>query len=131
MLIFVAMVSLYLPLVETSCGICACDGAIVLCQGRHIDEFVHFNHSVKVMYYVSTGLQCLPTLGPDEYTSLETIGFFGNPFLECDELQTFEGEHAGRLVVIHDVICTTIDDNMALPTSSLGVSHTSFVERKI
>ena len=114
MLVFVVLVSLVcstVTFVESSCDICACDGVIVLCQGRHIDKFVHFNQSVEVMYYVSTGLQFLPTLDANKYTALETAGFFDNQFLECDELQTFEREHAGGLVVIHDVICTAIEGN--------------------
>ena len=129
---FVALVSLVcstVTFVESSCDVCACDGVIVLCQGRHIDKFVHFNHSVEVMYYVSTGLQSLPILGPDEYTSVETISFYDNPFLECDEIQAFEREHSDRFVIIHDVICTTLEDNTALTTSSIGANDTSSVTK--
>ena len=132
MLVFVVLVSLVcstVTFVESSCDICACDGVIVLCQGRHIDKFVHFNHSVEVMYYVSTGLRFLPTLDPNKYTALETTGFFGNPLLECSELQAFEREHVGRFVVIHDVICSAMEGNNS--TLSKSRSHHNVNDKSV
>ena len=118
------------PYVECNCEMCACTGAIVVCQGMHIEEFLYFEYGfIKDIIYVNTGLQSLPILGPDEYTSVETISFYDNPFLECDEIQAFEREHSDRFVIIHDVICTTLEDNTALTTSSIGANDTSSVTK--
>ena len=51
--------------------------------------------------------------------SLVTTKFHDYQHLECDEVRTFEQEHDGCFVVIHDVICTTLKENAALWSQSL------------
>ena len=91
---------------EANSDLCSCTGGIVVCQGSTITSWISSfqqNAFITEIIYDRTLIANLPLLADDEYVNLQSVSFYGNTDLSCDEILNFQRIHQDLIVITNRV----------------------------